>query len=271
MSTVSVEVIATKKNLEIIQDFVEAGKGVVKELFLTGSNAWGAYYALTLESDIDLVAIVDDVKEIGKVIEVYIAQGMIGNFEKIKYETFLSLYEKGQVDEYSCVTTYKETKVSIDFIPRIIAEKICSLGSLQESYIEDSKGIITVRTIREFCSKVPKIAGYTLDDMNAKRSTRFVCPYKEIRNDADISYIWESLVDGQGGSGNETTYLIGVKSFYFAINPITLLDENNHVKQLTDTIRSNISKVLLNKEPLYITRQEKMSEEMLKHIKESFR
>ena len=56
------------KNLEIAQEYASCAAELIDGMLLTGSNAWGAYYAVNKNSDVDLLIVTNTLRELENVI-----------------------------------------------------------------------------------------------------------------------------------------------------------------------------------------------------------
>jgi hypothetical protein len=119
----------TSRNLKIAQVYTQTLAGIADAALLSGSNAWGADYAVTVTSDIDLL-ITGSVELLGKAIEQLIFEELINPQEKGRFEIFHKLYDAKKAEQFSTIAIYYDTKVSLDFIPWEVAEKICKLHPL---------------------------------------------------------------------------------------------------------------------------------------------
>ncbi len=262
----------TEKNLDIVKQFKRWAEDFADGMIIAGSMAWGAYYALRDDSDIDLIIITDELKKIKSIIEKYIAHGLIEKNESQKFKMFETLYREGKCDEYSLVCHFEDTKVSIDFILRDTLEKICSFRELERETYKDGNDDIKIRVIGELSSKIPRERGYDLDNMKEDRKIAFHPKFQEIKDQENNlnCNIRQALVDGQIVNDKNKTYFLGIKTAFFAINPIIIIDKNGLLQKQCTLLRKNISVVLNNQRPVYITRQERMSQDMLKKIQDSF-
>jgi len=254
----------TIKNLAIIEKFVEPITKLAESMLLTGSNAWGAYYAVTSKSDIDLLIIVNKIGKLGRIIRSYIKANLIDFKEQERFDVFKKLYRQNKANQFSIIQNYSGTLVSIDFLFSNTVKDIVSLGEMNNI---NYKGI-NIRIVNEFRTNIPKITGYSLDDLIGKKKIIYHPKFKEIKNNQNkiIGYISETLVDGQVSKRNQTNYFLGVMSFFLAIDPVILLDKKTQLENSIKILQLNIAKMMNGKKLAYITRQERMSGKSLARI-----
>ncbi len=255
----------TIKNLEIAKKFVESSNSFAEGVFLSGSNAWGANYAVNKNSDIDLIIIVKEIEQIGQIIEKYTEEGLVGIEQKNRFEIFQILHTNKKADTFSFRISNNNTWVGIDFIPFEIVERITKFKSMETVICEDDKGNINLRIINEFRSNPPKKDGYSVDGLTETRKLVYHPKFENIKSYGCVS---QTLVDGI--DERNTMYFLGVISFFFAIEPVILFDKEGQLAECTKIFQSNIKGRLNSQIPMYITRQERMSDESLNRIKNLF-
>lgn len=257
----------TLKNLAIVEEFKVSASDLVDGMLLSGSNAWGAFYAVTKQSDIDLVITTKNAEEIEKIIERYVVEGLLGQEERQRSKVFQMLFEQRKADTFSIRVPYDTSIVSIDFIPTDLVRDITELKLMKSVKVGD----LNIRVINEFRSNPPKVDGYTADSLRGEK-VMYHPKFEEIKNDGFVvGYISETLVDGQREKVEEIEYFIGVISFFFAVDPVILIDRGNRLSKAIEILRSKIAGLTHGQTPAYITRQERMSEESLQGIRKSFK
>jgi len=157
--------------------------------------------------------------------------------------------------------------VSIDFLFTGTLKAIASLSYMKSRNCEE----VEVRVVDEFRANIPKATGYSLDDLGGQKNFIYHPKFKEIKNDsgAVLGYLAETLIDGQKSQGEQTSYFLGVMSFFLSINPLVLVNKSGQLMNQIRTLQSNIAKLMGGRIPAYITRQERMTEDCLNKIKKS--
>ena len=259
----------TKRNYKVIWEFIGAIFNFVDGVLLTGSNAWGAFHAVTPSSDIDLLIAVSNIDQIDAIIDKLVTDGLTDPYDQKRFALFKTLHEEGKADQFSLIAQYSDVNVSIDFLTLETIETICGLHQMRTRIYEDTEGTVTIRVVREFRANPPKSDGYALDDLKGERMIRFHPEFEKIENEQGkiLGYLSDTLVDGQTTIPNAQTYLVGVMSFFLSIAPIVLLDENYQLQKLIHTLQSHIAEILQGEIPTHITRQERMSEDTVQRIK----
>jgi predicted nucleotidyltransferase len=263
----------TKKHLRIVENFVNATKEFASIILLTGSTAWGAYHAITPSSDIDLVVIYSDAATLQKIIQKYIDTRLVPFTENERFEKFKEIQNKYKVCQFSLIVVHENIPVSIDFISEDAIKMICNMEPLNQNKLRSDSLDIDIRTIKEFRSNRPRISGYTLDDLGSTNKIIYSPKYTEVKSkdDRGLGYLSETLIDGQATDKDSKKYYLGVISFFLTISPKILSDRNGKLQILIDLFRSKIAQIISGKTVNNITRQERMTEETIKKIKESFR
>jgi len=257
----------TQKHLKIIKKFTGVLEKLVEGLLLTGSTAWGAYYAITPSSDIDLLVIINNLNQLDKVIETLVNAKLISFKERERLRIFKQLYNQGKADQFSLITSNSGVPVSIDFLFPDTLKKIVSLSKMKN---RDYEGI-KIRVVNEFRTNTPRTTGYSLDGLKKQGKVIYHPKFKKIKNNQDviIGYLSETLVDGQTSQEEEINYFLGVMSFFLSINPLVLVDKDKKLANQIRTLQLNIAGIMGDQIPAYITRQERMTEDCLNKIKES--
>ena len=114
----------TERNLKIAEKFVVSVSEVARGILLTGSNAWGANYAVNQNSDIDLLVVGDDIQTLERIIAKYISDGLLRDSEQARFEIFKELFLSGEVEMFSLIADYTGVAVSIDFLDTNTLRKI---------------------------------------------------------------------------------------------------------------------------------------------------
>ncbi len=261
----------TNKNLKIANEFADSINGIAEGMLLSGSNVWGANYAVNENSDVDLLAVFKDTGQLGLIIDKYVSRGLVDSIQKKRFDIFKKLYTDKKADTFSFRISYKNTWVGIDFFPIEVMKSITEFKTMETITIKEDSGVVDLRIINEFRSNPPKKDGYSVDCLTEKRKLAYYPKFKEIKDgESVISYISKTLVDGFNNKKNKTTYFFGVMSFFFAVEPLILIDKNNQLGDSIKIFQSNIKKTLNEQTPAYITRQERMSQESLNRIKNLF-
>lgn len=262
----------TRKNLKIIKKFSDASKQFADAVLLTGSNAWGQYYAVNENSDIDLVVTATDIKQLESVIERYVSLGLLEEYQKQRFDLYKRLYHKKKAEDFSICAKYKNKTISIDFITLDVIKTIAGLKPLITRKHKDTKGVINIRAFNEFRSNPPRKTGYSVDELGGRKKITYYPKFKEIldRKGKTAGYLSETLIDAKNSSKGNESYFLGVISFFFAVHPIVIFDSNGQLTASINILNKNIKKLIGKKKIVYITRQERMSESIQKQIKDSF-
>jgi len=261
----------TNKNLKIAKEFTESMGNIAEGILLSGSNAWGANYAVNKNSDIDLLIVFKDIRKLGLMIDKYVSQGLVDATQKKRFEIFQKLYTDKKADTFSFRISYKNTWVGIDFFPVEIVKNITEFRTMETVRIKDSNGIVELRVINEFRSNLPKKDGYSVDCLTEGRKLVYYPKFEEVKDkESAVGYISKTLVDGFDSKEGKAIYFLGVMSFFFAVEPVILIDKDGHLTDSVKTFQSNIEKTIKGRSLIYITRQERMSEESLNRIKGLF-
>jgi hypothetical protein len=246
----------TTKNHEIADIYTKAVSDAVGGVLLSGSNAWGADYAVTSSSDIDLL-IAGTLVELEKAIERLKSERLIDSSEEWRFETFRKLHGEGRAEQFSTIATYADTKVSLDFMPWEVVETICELCPMTHQQVEG----VNIRTVKEFRINPPRSTGYSVDDLSGQRKLTYHPKFEKVEG----GLLAATLVDAR----TDRTYFMGVISFFFTVHPIVLLDKNGKLEKSIKALQTNIAQIMAGQVPTHVTRQERMSVEMLKSVKKS--
>ncbi len=251
----------TRRNREIANKFVNSVSDLVSGILLTGSNAWGAGYAVNEKSDIDLLVVYDDTQALDQIISCYISEGLLNVSERERFQEFKNLFERGEAEQFSVIASQSGVPVSIDFLDTETLRKIASLSLMGSQDLREIK----VRFIKEFRTNPPKPLGYSLDDLCSPKKITYHPAFKEIKDEEGIirGYLAETAVDG---FGEEQTYFLGVMSFYLSVAPVILFDKEGELARATSVLQSKIREILRGRPLTNITRQERMSKGTLRQI-----
>ncbi|GEM_PF-1724083 len=251
----------TKRNKEVIQRFIDSVRDRADGVLLSGSNAWGADYAVTEKSDIDLLVLAKDIQGMKKIIDCYISNKLLVPREQERFEAFSALYEEGRVEQFSVIADYKGVPVSIDFFTTKTLQWISFLTSKNTVLLNG----VRVRVVSELRTNPPKAFGYSLDDLQSSKKLTYHPVFEEIKSQKGnvCGYLAQTAVD----ASDEHTYYLGVMSFFLCVSPVVLLDKNGELQRAIRDLRTNISILLKGEVPRHVTREERMSEQVLEEVK----
>jgi predicted nucleotidyltransferase len=256
----------TEKNLEITKIYAHFAFPFAEGMLLSGSNAWGAYHAVNANSDVDLLIVANTLDQLRAVIEKYTAEKLLDAKEKERFATYEKLYKERKAEQFSAIGHYLGTAISLDFLLSDAVRDICNLNPMRNQVQEN----ITIRTINEFRTNLPKADGYALDDLKGLRHLKFNPKFQKITNGKEeiLGYLAGTLVDGTSNTGNNETYFLGVMSFFLCICPVIVFDKKEDLTRSVKNLQINIAKIIKGA-PAHITRQERMSADILQKIKNS--
>jgi len=258
-------------NIQLAHEIGRIAKQLVSGLLLSGSNTYGADTAVTEQSDIDLLIVVETPAQAAGLIKNLIAAAYLKPYEYDRFEKFLSLYQAGQASTFSVATKYINSTISMDIMDKVTLKYIASLNSLDEVCTDYGlDGTLHIRTLKEFRSNKPKLGGYTLDSLSTGEKVIYHPKYRTVEgSDGNLlGYLSATLVDGFVEHGRVRKYFMGVYSFFLTVQPEILFDNDGELTAAIQTMQSNVRNTLISP-PTYITRQERMSKQTLNEVKKT--
>lgn len=262
----NISLAVTERNQNIIDTFISGIQAYITSSLLSGSNAWGRGYALTSNSDIDLLFVTKDTTSIKQIIKIWHSRQLVTLQERDRSIVFEKLYNTNIANTFSVKTNYKNVDVSIDFMLEKEVSIITGLKPLYGVKVATDSEIVRLRTLREFRTNQPKNDGYTVDDLTSQQKLIYHPKFTELKSNGHIlGYIADTLVDGI----SDNSYFMGVYSFFLCVEPNILTDRNKFLESHVIKLQKNVSKQL-TKPVVNITRQERMSFEVLERIKSKF-
>lgn len=275
-------IVATIENREVAQIFAEASQDLLTGILLSGSSAWGEYYAPRGDrhlrpdrcegerSDVDLIAIAKDVDAIGATIDAYIRKGLIDPSEQRRFETFAGLYAKDVADIFSVRAHYDNGEQSIHFLTEDTMEDISAVKTIRAN----DQGAHRVNLVHDFRPNLPANPGknglgYTLDDLKGMHNGHYMPTPKAILDGSEaVGYLSDSPVGSVIFKNGESTYLLGLMDFFIAIKPNIILDTHGRIENWVTTLQRNIAGIQQGVTPVQIPRQKRMPKDILHEIQE---
>jgi hypothetical protein len=251
----------TEQNLKLANEIADIIRNSAVGIFVTGSNAWGANYAVSKSSDIDLVVIIDSAVAALDIIKRLVEEDFVSKIELDRAEVFLKLQDQNLADVLSITEKTARGQLSLDMIPKTIANQIVNLRPVRKATCSDKQGTINLRVLREFRKNPPKVGGYTINDLKSKRELVYYPKFTMI----DSGYLAESLIDSLDGS-----YYMGVFGFFFSIEPKIIVDNDSYLIAAIKLFQENI-RGLVNGATVQVTREERMSDKVRNHIYQELR
>lgn len=271
--------VVTAENKYIAQEFAHAGEHVLTGLVISGANAWGAFYATRgvhpkLEepnprnrSDLDLLAIIPEVDDIGKTLAQYVSAGLIKETELERFDEFRRLQRLGLADVFSLRSHYKGLEQSVHFLTHEVAHAITTIHSLHQREHSGQN----INYIRDYRPNIPNNpgkngGGYTIDDLKGLYIGKPFDPRPEVSH---LGYISESPVGSVLTIEGQKTYSLGVLDFFLAIKPDIVYDPEKKAEAWVRTLQETIAHIQGPEKPKNIPRMIRMPKGTLRYIEHS--
>lgn len=242
--------------MRIAKRYAAAAARFADGVLLSGSNAYGANYAVTDRSDIDLLIVAGNTDKLGKIVRQYISEQLLNEKEQKRFRIFSKLHEEGKAKQFSTITRYKGVNVSLDLLTSASLRDIAHFRRMKQRML----GKACIRIIHEFRITPPRAAGYSLDSLDGKIHLIYHPTFITCKG----SYVAETLVDGKAPG-----YCLGVMSFFLCISPQILWEKEEFFTKAINEFRARIAQMQGRRKPSYITRQERMLKSVLREIKRS--
>lgn len=276
-------IFTTYSNLQRAQDFTKAGKDTLTGMLVSGSTAWGAFFATKADgsvvpykqvggtperSDVDMIALAQDIEGIEATISAYVQQGLVESSELRRFVAYKSLHSTGQAKIYSVRTMHKSTEISIHFVTD---ETMCGISMAYTEHVSDSG----ISLLPDFRPNLPSNVrsngpGYSIGDLKGLRSTHHKPKIHTVTSGSKLQgYISESPAGTVIEAGKELTYSMGLLDFFLAVKPIVLHDTDGALATHIEQLRSTIAVIQDGVEPVVLPRQNKMTRHVLGEVKRS--
>lgn len=273
-------VMISAENTVIAERFAAVGRGTLTSLALSGATAWGAFYATrgrrTLapketkpenRSDIDLLAIAQDIDSVGNTIQNYVAAGLLDAKELERFNEFKKLQQNDQVDVFSVRSRYKGVEQSIHFLTHDVLDAIIGIRPIRAKRQNGN----LINFVRDFRPNLPNNpqkngGGYTIDDLKNLQRGRPIFRPEVAPAENGLGYISELPVGSVLKIRGEHTYSMGVLDFFVAIQK-TLHDTDGWFQDRAARLHQTIANIQGSREPMNIPREFRMSESAKQHIK----
>jgi len=271
--------VVTAENKCIAQEFARVGEHTLTGLIISGANAWGAFYATRgvhpkLEepsplnrSDLDLLAIVPEIDDIGETLAQYVDAGLIKEAELERFDDFRRLQRLGLADVFSLRSNYKGFEQSVHFLTHEMTHAITALHPIHQRE-HDGQNINYLKDYRPNLPNNPgkNGGGYTIDDLKGLYIGRRFDPHLEA---TPQGYISESPVGSILTIEGQRTYSLGVLDFFLAIKPDIIYDPQKKAEVWVRTLQDTIAHIQGTEKPKNIPRMIRMPKGALRSIEHS--
>lgn len=275
-------ILATSKNISVALQYANSASSLAMGTILSGSNAWGSFYAPKLiaksdsekPSDVDLLVAAKDTDAIGAIVEQYVEDGLVDGRETERFAQFVTLQRAGKASMFSLRSSTTGTEISAHLLGADMLQQVCSLNGLR-SHIRHGRQAISV--INDFRPNSPSAtkrkSGYTLGilDAPAGQNIRYLPLHEPIfdHHARHLGFIAQSPVGGYTLKDGVTTYTLGVIPTFLTSCPVIVGESNNQLSKLTSHYRSKIADIMGGRIITNIIRQEEMPSHSLRSVIES--
>lgn len=275
-------IVATTENTEIAQKFADTAKDSLTGLLLSGSTAWGAYFAPRGDkhlrpdrkegdrSDTDMIAVAKDIEAIGTTIEKYVAEGLVDPEERERFAVFEHLHATQEAEVYSLRATYQDGEQSIHFMTED------TIASVSEAFAHrtrehDGKDIHILLDFRPNLPMNPirNGKGYSIHDLKGLYNGYYMpSPIEIAQGEKAMGYVTDSPVGSIISENGELTYSMGLMDFFMAITPKIVLDSDGKMKHWVEMLQRTIARVQDGVTPTQIPRAKRMPRNTIHRIQE---
>jgi hypothetical protein len=272
-------VMVTAEMKYIAFEFAKAGEASTTGLIMSGAPGWGAFYAPrgvhprieaptpTNRSDLDLLAIVPEIDDIGETLAHYVDAGLIDKSELERFDTFKKLQKIGLADIFSLRSHYKGLEQSVHFLTHEITHTLTALHGVRQR----SHGQHRINFVRDYRPNMPNNpnkngGGYTIDDLKGLYIGELFGPRPEA---TERGYLTDSPVGSLLTVEGEKTYSLGLLDFFLAVRPEIIYDSQHKTEAWVNTLQSTIAHIQGAEKPKNIPRMLRMPKSTLRHIEHS--
>lgn len=280
-------ILATAKNLGIVNVFA-AQSSSAEGVLLSGTNAWGAFYAVkggapeqllkqgtpqvpyNRFSDIDMLMYAPAVSDLGELVASHISAGLLDSRESKRFEAFEDMYEEGEADIFSVRAHFRDVEESIHYVLEDTLGQIRDQTPMRNRSVD---GQPDIRYVRDYRPNIPgnvrKYGGYPLYDLKRMRDLVFSPTIRKISDitGEPLGYLSENTVGGPADVEGVATYYLGVLAFFLSVIPQVVMDREDKLSNSVAAFQERISLTMDGSPPVYVPRQERMPSYSIKEIR----
>lgn len=286
--------VTTAENISLAREFALIGHEHIDGMLLSGSSAWGAYYAprgrtqfirardqqnhLNTQcderrSDVDLLAITPSSDAIEAAVEAYVNTGLLPKAELIRVAAFKEMYEGREADIFSVRTHRRDVEVSLHFMNEAVFSDMTNLEPIDLTLADNPRkashasGIprSAIDIIKDFRPNAPNGVGksgvYSVDSLLHRTPTPYIpetTPVRSKKTEELLGYIATSPVGGAIELPERMTYCMGPLSFFPLIAPLILHERNTYMTTQIENMERNVGDIVRGAGHIYIPRQDRM-------------
>ena len=266
---------ATLENLKIISEFAECSKDHANGMLCSGTNAFGAFYAVRGKtpqilinlgikpdlydsfSDIDLLISCENIHSMESLMERYVDNRLFENREKIRFMIFKKLFMENRADMFSVRAHHKGTEESIHFV---FDSTLSEIANFAEKHKKNGMGFIA-----DFRPNMPKLTEngeYPITNTISGPDS-FKTEIVEIKSSEETSgFLWQMPANGISENEGESQYKMGILAFFLLISPIILIDKNGVISSNLERLLRNVRGIIHKDKLVHFARRDKMALEI---------
>lgn len=275
---------ATVRNLQTASWIADEAEQYVSGVLLSGSNAWGPFYAVRGNiqgrlplgedlnpkkkepSDLDILINFNNLEDLQDLINGFNKKGLLSDNEKSRFLAFQRLYPDS-LDMLSSRTTYNDTQISLHFVPPKLLSRMANPKRGIKKSGKELDFALDFRPNTPWNTEKGK--GYPIYGIKGGKPVYFRPEIQSLEIEGKkLGYISKTPLGGFLPEKRQPTYFIGILSFFLLVSPAILVDKEEKLieahRQLLDNIRMSMNGTPAN----YIVREDEMNNNFRKAFKE---
>lgn len=282
-------VLTTARNLAVARQFSDSAQATADGVLLSGSTAWGSFYAVrggvpaelreigvpqieySSMSDIDIVVTAKDDEALGATVEQMVEEGLLEPRELERFDAYLGLRREGGADLFSVRSHFGGVEESVHFIPSETMRIILTRQPYRRTPVAAGHAI---NTLKDFRPNVPgsltKEGGYTLGDLRELVSLRQVAEISPVGKEGRIlGYVSRTPVGAPITVEGQPTFAMGIMTFLTNVYPIMLFDRDGGFRRQIEASQHDIAGALGGHPATNVMRRNRMPRRVLRSVLDS--
>ena len=260
---------STLKNFSTASEYSEVIKETADGILLSGSTAWGAFYASRgygdKPSDVDLLCRLPDASAVRETVRNLYAGGLVVADELKRADKFIDLQESQTADIFSLRSFATGAETSMHFVTDDTMQKIVDFDTIP------TDKLLTIRDFRLNPSSNVKRDGHYLINILDHEENAFFMPDCEVLagDEKELGYLADVPVHCLLSDGTEKSYAMGIISFFLSIVPAIIYDKQGDLADSIVDLQDKIADVQARRRVVNVPRIERMPAHTIRQINNS--
>lgn len=280
--------LTTIENFKVASKYAEVMGDHAEGVLISGSTAWGSFYAVRGEksrkgrSDIDLLVETKDLDAMRQALLALMGAGLVNTEtdpdaetfdEAERFEAFHFSHMRDEVDMFSVRSKTTGIEVSVHFITSTTMNAVVSHDETMRSKTIEGHDITYLRDFRPNVPRNTKedknqrnatllekaVEGYDIYDLRRFTDIKFATETTKALHDLHhVGYVSESPLGTTIRTKQGQSYGMGLMPFYLSMSPVILSEKDGAMQKRAQAMQTSIGRVMEGNAPKSLIREDRI-------------